>query len=152
MPASFSKATTILRTSFLNPFNSPKPSSFRKTSAFHSASICCFAFLAFDLLVVSTLAFARALSTSKGLQVALALAQGAQEVALLKEKVQLKKSNDLGKLLTAKFEGCKVSRSPHISRTDSPHQRRTFPSPLPTPRAVHEPPEFLLGGNGLVAS
>jgi len=39
------------------------------------------AFLAFDLLAVSALAFARALSASKGLQAALALAQGAQEVA-----------------------------------------------------------------------
>jgi len=38
-------------------------------------------FLAFDLLAVSTLAFARALSMSKGLQAALALVQGAQEVA-----------------------------------------------------------------------
>jgi len=45
-----------------------------------------FVTLAFDLLVVSALAFARALSASKGLQAALALAQGAQEVALLKEK------------------------------------------------------------------
>jgi len=39
------------------------------------------AFLAFDLLAVSALAFAYALSASKGLQAALALAQGAQEVA-----------------------------------------------------------------------
>jgi len=44
-------------------------------------SVCCFAFLAFDLLAVSALAFAHALSTSKGLQAALALVQGAQEVA-----------------------------------------------------------------------
>jgi len=72
--------------SFLNPLNSFKPSSFRKTSAFHSMSVCCFAFLTFDRLAVSALAFARALSASKGLQAALALVQGAQEVALLKEK------------------------------------------------------------------
>jgi len=45
------------------------------------SSVCCFAFLALDLLAVSTLAFAHALSASKGLQAALALAQGAQEVA-----------------------------------------------------------------------
>jgi len=50
-------------------------------------SICCFTLLAFDRLAVSTLTFARALSASKGLQAALALAQGAQEVALLKEKI-----------------------------------------------------------------
>jgi len=67
--------------SFLNPLNSSKLSSFRKTSDFHSASICCFAFLALDLLVTSDLAFACALLASKGLQAALALAQGAQEVA-----------------------------------------------------------------------
>jgi len=48
-------------------------------------SICCFALLAFDLLAVSALTFARALSASKGLQAALALAQGVQEIALLKE-------------------------------------------------------------------
>jgi len=72
--------------SFLKLRNSPKWSSFRNTSAFHSASVYCFAFLAFDLLAVSALAFACALSASKGLQAVLALAQGAQEVALLKEK------------------------------------------------------------------
>jgi len=67
--------------SFLKPHNSPKLSSFLRTSAFHSVSVCCLVFLAFDLLAVSALAFARALSASKGLQAALALAQGAQEVA-----------------------------------------------------------------------
>jgi len=81
MPASLSNATVILRTSFLKPCNSPKPSSFLKTSTFHSASVCCFTLLAFDLLADSALVFARALSASKGLQTALALAQGAQEVA-----------------------------------------------------------------------
>jgi len=81
MPANLSNATAILRMSFLKPHNPPRPSSFLKTSAFHSTSVCCFAFLAFDLLVVSALAFACALSASKGLQAALALAQGAQEVA-----------------------------------------------------------------------
>ena len=79
--ANFSKATAILHMSFLNLLNSSKPSSLRKTSAFHSASVCCFTFLAFDLLAVSTLTFACALSASKGLQAALALAQGVQEVA-----------------------------------------------------------------------
>jgi len=44
-------------------------------------SVCCFTFLAFDLLAISALAFAHTLSVSKGLQAALALAQGAQEVA-----------------------------------------------------------------------
>jgi len=67
--------------SFLNPHNSPKSSNFLETSAFHSASVCCFIFLAFDLLAVSALAFAHAFSASKGLQAALALAQGAQDVA-----------------------------------------------------------------------
>jgi len=43
-------------------------------------SVCCFAFLTLDLLAASDLAFAHALSASKGLQAALALAQGAQEV------------------------------------------------------------------------
>jgi len=67
--------------SFLSLYNLFKPSSFHKTSAFYSMSVCCFAFLAFDLLAVSALAFACALSVSKGLQAALALAQGAQEIA-----------------------------------------------------------------------
>jgi len=71
----------ILYTSFLNPLNSLRPSNFLEISAFHSVSICCFNFLAFDLLAVSTLAFAHALSALKGLQAALALAQGAQEIA-----------------------------------------------------------------------
>jgi len=72
--------------SLLKPYSSPKPSSFLNTSAFHSVSICCFALLAFNLLAVSALVFARTLSASKGLQAALALVQGAQEVALLKEE------------------------------------------------------------------
>jgi len=72
--------------SFLKPHSSPKPSSFLNTSAFYSVSVCCFALLAFDLLAVSALAFTCALSASKGLQAALALVQGAQEVALLKEE------------------------------------------------------------------
>jgi len=61
--------------------NSLRPSNFPKISAFYSMSVYCFAFLALDLLATSALAFTRALSTSKGLQAALALAQGAQEVA-----------------------------------------------------------------------
>jgi len=44
-------------------------------------SICYFAFLAFDLQTISTLAFAHALSVLKGLQAALVLAQEAHEVA-----------------------------------------------------------------------
>jgi len=44
-------------------------------------SICCFAFLIFDLWAVSAFALAHALSALKGLQAALALAQGAHEVA-----------------------------------------------------------------------
>jgi len=63
------------------PLNSLRPSNFLEISAFYSASICCFAFLVLDLLAVSALAFAHALSASKGLQAALALAQGAQEIA-----------------------------------------------------------------------
>ena len=81
IPASLSNAAAILRMSFLSPYNSSKLSSFCETSTFHSASICCFAFHTFDLLAISTLAFVRALSVSKGLQAALALVQGAQEVA-----------------------------------------------------------------------
>jgi len=49
-------------------------------------SVCCFAFLTFDLLAVSALAFAHTFSMSKGLQAALALAQGAQEVAWLQKR------------------------------------------------------------------
>jgi len=53
----------------------------RETSAFYSMSVCCFTFLTFNLLVISVLAFAYALFMSKGLQAALALVQGVQEVA-----------------------------------------------------------------------
>jgi len=81
MPANFSNATAILQTSFLKPQSSLNSSSFLETSAFHSMSICCFIFLAWDLWIVSALVFARALSASKGLQAALALAQGAQDFA-----------------------------------------------------------------------
>jgi len=63
------------------PLNSLRLSNFLKISAFYSASVYYFAFLTLDLLAVSTLAFACTLSTSKGLQAALALVQGAQEVA-----------------------------------------------------------------------
>jgi len=63
------------------PLNSLRLSNFLKISAFYSAFVYCFAFLTLDLLAVSVLAFARALSTSKGLQAALALVQEAQEVA-----------------------------------------------------------------------
>ena len=81
IPANLSNATTILCTSFFKPCSLPKPSSFLRTSAFHSTSVYCFVFLTFDLLAASALAFARALLTLKGLQAALALAQGAQDVA-----------------------------------------------------------------------
>jgi len=81
MPANFSNATAILQTSFLNPLNLLRSSNFLEISAFYSVSICCFAFLAFDLQTISTLAFAHALSVLKGLQAALALAQEAHEVA-----------------------------------------------------------------------
>jgi len=63
------------------PLNSLRLSNFLKISAFYSTSVCCFAFLALDLLAISALAFAHALSALKGLQAALALAQGAQKVA-----------------------------------------------------------------------
>ena len=83
IPASFSDATTILWISFLNPWSSLNFSNFLKTSAFYFTSVCCFIFLAFDLQTISALAFAHALSVSKGLQTALALVQGAHEVAWL---------------------------------------------------------------------
>jgi len=67
IPANLFSATAILCTSFLKPCSSPRPSSFLRTSVFHSASVCCFVFLAFDLLAASALAFAHALSASKGL-------------------------------------------------------------------------------------
>jgi len=44
-------------------------------------SVYYFVFFALDLWTASALAFARTLSTSKGLQVALVLAQGAQDIA-----------------------------------------------------------------------
>jgi len=44
-------------------------------------SVFCLVFLAFDLWTVSVFAFARAFSILKGLQAALALVQGAREVA-----------------------------------------------------------------------
>ena len=77
---SCSKATVILWMFFLSPCNSPKSFNFLKTSVFHSASICCLVFLALDLWIVSTLAFACTLSASKDLQAALALVQGVQDV------------------------------------------------------------------------
>ena len=83
IPASFSNATAIIWTSFLNSWSSLNSSSFLKTSAFHSTFVCCLVFLAFDLQTVSTLAFACVLSVSKGLQVALALVQGVHEVTWL---------------------------------------------------------------------
>ena len=83
IPASFSNATVIHHTSFLNLLNSLRPSNFLKISAFHSVSICCFDFLTFDLLAVFVLAFAYALLASKGLQATLALAHGAHEVVWL---------------------------------------------------------------------
>ena len=49
IPASFSKATAILRMSFLMPLNSLRPSNFLKISVSYSASIYCFAFLVLDL-------------------------------------------------------------------------------------------------------
>jgi len=66
--------------------NSLRPSNFLEISAFYSASVCCFAFLTFDLLAISALAFACAFSMSKGLQAALALVQGAQEVVWLQKR------------------------------------------------------------------
>jgi len=67
-----------LAMNFLKPRSSL---SFLETSVFHSMSIYCFVFLAWDLQIISALAFARALFVSKGLQAALALAQGAQDFA-----------------------------------------------------------------------
>ena len=67
MLANFSNTTAILWISFLNPCNSLKSSNFLKTSAFYSASVCCFVFPALDLQTTSTLAFTCALSASKGL-------------------------------------------------------------------------------------
>jgi len=83
MPANFSNATAILQTSFLKPHNSLKSSSFLETSTFHSVSIYCFVFLVLDLQTAFTLAFVYALFALKGLQVALALAQGVHEVTWL---------------------------------------------------------------------
>jgi len=73
MPTNFSNVITILWTSFLNPHNLLNSSNFLKTFVFHSTSVYCFVFLAFDLWITSTLAFVHALLASKGLQAALAL-------------------------------------------------------------------------------
>ena len=81
MPANFSNATAILQTSFFNLCNSLNSSNFLKTSIFYSTSICCFVFLTLDHWTASALAFTCALSALKGLQAALALVQGAHEVA-----------------------------------------------------------------------
>ena len=95
MPANFFNATAILQTSFLKlcnslksssflkPCNSLKSSSFLETSTFHSMSICCFIFLALNLQTTFILIFVYALSALKGLQAALALAQGVHEVTWL---------------------------------------------------------------------
>ena len=116
IPANASNATAILCTSFLNPLNSSKPSSFHKTSDFHSASVCCFAFLALDLLAASDLAFACTLSVSKGLQAALALAQGAQEVAWLRRENSAKKKINKWKITYGKFWGMQsIPKSAHLS-------------------------------------
>ena len=125
MLASFSNATAILCTSFLKPCNSPKPSSFLKTSAFYSTSVCCFALLTCDLLAVSTLVFAWILSASKGLQAALALAQGAQEVTWLWKEISEKGNNS--KDTYGKAWGIhRIPKSTHLSHgfppptTDTP--------------------------------
>ena len=93
IPASFSNTTVILCMSFLNSLNLLRSSNFLEISVLHSASVCCFNFLAFDLLAISALAFACALSTSKGLQAALALVQGAQKVAWLQKEISGKRNN-----------------------------------------------------------
>jgi len=83
MPANFSNATMILWTFFFKPRNSLQLSNFLETSTFHSTFVCCFVFLAFDLQTTFALVFTHALSVSKGLQIALALAQGAYNVVWL---------------------------------------------------------------------
>ena len=100
--------------SFLMPLNSLRLSNFLKISAFYSASVYCFAFLTLDLLAVSTLAFAHALSTSKGLQAALALVQGAQEVAWLQKEISGKENNSNNTY--SKVWGIhKIPKSAHLS-------------------------------------
>ena len=83
MPASFSNATAILQMSFLNPLNSLGSSNFLKISTLHSTSVCCFTFLALDLLAISALAFAHAL----------ALVQGVQEVVWLQKGISREKND-----------------------------------------------------------
>ena len=114
MPASFTNATAILQMSFLMPLNSLRSSNFLKISAFHSTSVCCFNFLALDLLAVSTLAFAHALSVLKGLQAALALAQGAQEVVWLQKGISEERNNSNNTY--SKFWGMQsILKSTHLS-------------------------------------
>jgi len=80
-PAILSSASATLWTWTTNSSTFP---SFSNTCSFHSASVCCFVFLAYALLTISSFAFLRALSTSKGLHAAFALAQGEQDVAFLR--------------------------------------------------------------------
>ena len=119
IPVSFSNATVILCMSFLNLLNSLRFSNFLEISVLHSASVCCFNFLAFDLLAISTLAFACALSVSKGLQAALALAQGAQKVVRLQKEIS-KERNNLNDTY-GKFWGMQsISKSAHLLHRLSP--------------------------------
>jgi len=96
------------------PLNSLRPSNFLKISAFYSTSVCCFAFLALDLLAISALAFTCTLSVSKGLQAALALAQRAQEVAWLQKEIS-GKGNNLNDTYSKVWGIHKISKSMYLT-------------------------------------
>ena len=149
IPASFSIATAILQTSFLNPHNLLNLSNFLNTSIFHSVSVCCFVFLALDLQIASILAFVHVLSTSKSLQAVLALVQGVHKVTWLQE---LAEEEQLKQILMANFGKYKVFQSPRISHMDFLYQQQTSPFLLPISCIIDRPPEFPWANNKHVAS
>ena len=114
IPASFSKATAILWMSFLMLLNSLRLSNFLKISACHSTSVCYFTFLTLDLLAISALVFACALSALKGLQAALALAQGVQEVMWLQKEIS-RKGNNSNNTYSKVWGIHKIPKSVHLS-------------------------------------
>jgi len=83
-------------------------------------SIHCFVFLAYALLAVLSFAFLRALSASKGLQAAFALAQGAHDMAFLRVKLTndptSKKYNTYGRSCGKH----KIPKLAHLSQGFSP--------------------------------
>ena len=124
MLASFFNTTAILQMSFLN-LSSLRSSNFLDISAFHSVFVYYFNLLAFDLQTISALAFACALFVSKGLQTALALVQGAHEVAWLQIISREKKNSN--KYLQQILRNTKYSKvCIPLTQTSSTNTRRSY--------------------------